>query len=211
MNSIGAANASWSQYAVDNNLTPEETQAGLDKIAKGDMPDNTNITKVIVNGYKDGVLVAGAWYIGPEVALGKAIASGALASGANGAYQSYDLSQPGNDNKMWDYKGSAASFTMGMLAPGRTYENIGIAFAGSIFSNGADMEKASIAAGSAGVGTALGIYAPKGVDKIIQNNVPGYVYDAFGGLGSEFLNGYTNNLVNPSAATTEQKNNGSGK
>ncbi|WP_227898033.1 hypothetical protein [Escherichia coli] len=35
---------------MDNNLTPEQTQAGLDKIAKGDMPDSTNITKVIVDG-----------------------------------------------------------------------------------------------------------------------------------------------------------------
>ncbi|BBR59204.1 MULTISPECIES: hypothetical protein [unclassified Klebsiella] len=44
--SIGAANASWNQYAVDNNLTPEETQAELDKIAKGDMPDSTNRKKL---------------------------------------------------------------------------------------------------------------------------------------------------------------------
>jgi filamentous hemagglutinin len=65
MDSIGAANASWNQYAVDNNLTPEETQAGLDKIAKGDMPDSTNITKVIVDGYQDGVMIAGAWYLVP--------------------------------------------------------------------------------------------------------------------------------------------------
>ncbi|WP_249941565.1 hypothetical protein [Escherichia coli] len=39
---------------MDNNLTPEQTQTGLDKIAKGDMPDSTNITKVIVDGYQDG-------------------------------------------------------------------------------------------------------------------------------------------------------------
>ncbi|EEV4502466.1 hypothetical protein EKE57_004651 [Escherichia coli] len=45
---------------MDNNLTPEQTQAGLDKIAKGDMPDSTNITKVIVDGYQDGVMIAGA-------------------------------------------------------------------------------------------------------------------------------------------------------
>src|SRR5471030_385971 len=53
----GKAVGSWNQYAVDNNLTPEQTQAGLDKLAKGDLPEGTNITKVIVNGYKDGVLI----------------------------------------------------------------------------------------------------------------------------------------------------------
>lgn len=35
--SNAAAATSWNKYAVDNNLTPEQTQAGLDKIAKGDM------------------------------------------------------------------------------------------------------------------------------------------------------------------------------
>ncbi|EPM9474700.1 hypothetical protein ACVQZV_003913 [Escherichia coli] len=49
---------------MGNNLTPEQTQAGLDKIAKGDMPDSINITKVIVDGYQDGVMIAGAWYLG---------------------------------------------------------------------------------------------------------------------------------------------------
>jgi len=48
--SNASAATSWNQYAVDNNLTPEEKQAGLNKIAEGDMPDSTNITKVIVEG-----------------------------------------------------------------------------------------------------------------------------------------------------------------
>ena len=87
MNSIGTANASWSQYAVDNNLTPEETQAGLDKIAKGDMPDSTNITKVIVDSYKDGVLIAGAAYLGPAASAGKVVGGVVIAETANGTYQ----------------------------------------------------------------------------------------------------------------------------
>lgn len=32
----GQAVASWNQYAQNNNLSPEQTQAGLDKLAKGD-------------------------------------------------------------------------------------------------------------------------------------------------------------------------------
>ncbi|WP_238981772.1 hypothetical protein [[Enterobacter] lignolyticus] len=56
----GQTATSWNQYDQDNNLSPEQTQAGLDKIAKGDMPDSTNITKVIVDGYQDGVMIAEA-------------------------------------------------------------------------------------------------------------------------------------------------------
>lgn len=36
MADYGQAAASWNQYAVDNNLSPEETQAGLNKLATGD-------------------------------------------------------------------------------------------------------------------------------------------------------------------------------
>jgi filamentous hemagglutinin len=71
LNDYGAAAASWNQYAVDKNLTPEQTQAGLDKLAKGDLPEGANITKVIVDGYKDGVLIAGAAYLGPAASLVK--------------------------------------------------------------------------------------------------------------------------------------------
>jgi filamentous hemagglutinin len=70
LNDYGAAAASWNQYAVDKNLTPEQTQAGLDKLAKGDLPEGANITKVIVDGYKDGVLIAGAAYL-PAASLVK--------------------------------------------------------------------------------------------------------------------------------------------
>jgi len=62
MMNYGQAVASWNQYAQDNNLTPEQTQAGIDKLVKGDLPEGANIAKVIVDGYKDGVLIAGAGY-----------------------------------------------------------------------------------------------------------------------------------------------------
>ena len=119
MMDYGQAMASWNQYAVDNNLTPEQNQAGLEKMAKGDLPEGANITKAIVEGYQDGVLVAGAWYLGPAASVGKVIGGGVLAWSANGGYQNNDLNKPGNENKSWDYLGSATSFTTGMLAPGR--------------------------------------------------------------------------------------------
>lgn len=73
-----------------------------DKLAKGDMPDGTNITKVIVNGYVDGALITGAWYIGPAASGGKVVGGELVAEIANGTYQWFDLSQPSNEKKNWD-------------------------------------------------------------------------------------------------------------
>ncbi|BDW67129.1 hypothetical protein JNE141411_47250 (plasmid) [Escherichia coli] len=130
MVSYGQAVSSWNQYADANNLTPEQKQAGLDKIAKGELPEGANISKVIVDGYKDGVLIAGAWYLGPAASVGKVIGGGVIAEIANGTYQWFDLSQPGNENKNWDWKSSASAGITGMLAPGRTVgQNVGLRWA----------------------------------------------------------------------------------
>ncbi|EPS5287817.1 VENN motif pre-toxin domain-containing protein, partial [Escherichia coli] len=152
MVSYGQAVASWNQYADANNLTPEQKQAGLDKLTKGELPEGANISKVIVDGYKDGVLIAGAWYLGPAVSVGKAAVGGVTSAAVNGGFQWYGLSQPGSENQSWDYKGSASSFMTGMLAPGRTVTaNTAIALGGSVFSDGANIKSQS--------GTALGAYA----------------------------------------------------
>ncbi|EEV0525106.1 adhesin [Escherichia coli] len=171
---------------MGNNLTPEQTQAGLDKIAKGDMSDSINITKVIVDGHQDGVMIAGAWYLGPAASAGKVLGGGLLGLAANSGYQFYDLNQPQNANKSWDYLGSATSFTTGMMAPGRgVLANTGIAMGG-----------------------AFGKYAPVGVDKVLNaNNIPNFVYDAIGGVGREFINGFTKEaLNNPSEEKSGAKN-----
>ncbi|HFH0422643.1 TPA: hypothetical protein ACGHLA_000594 [Salmonella enterica subsp. enterica serovar Bovismorbificans] len=74
----GAAAQSWNQYAEASGLTPEQKQAGLDKLAKGDLPEGANITKAIVEGYQDGVMIAGAWYLGPAASVGKVIGGGVI-------------------------------------------------------------------------------------------------------------------------------------
>lgn len=183
--SNAAAATSWNKYAVDNNLTPEQTQAGLDKIAKGDMPDSTNITKVIVDGYQDGVMIAGAWYLGPAASAGKVLGGGLLGLAANSGYQVYDLNQPQNANKSWDYLGSATSFTTGMMAPGRgVLANTGIAMGG-----------------------AFGKYAPTAVGKILGNDpVPGFIYELGGGAVSEFTNGIIKDFNNPQAPEKKKIN-----
>ncbi|AYU97689.1 filamentous hemagglutinin N-terminal domain-containing protein (plasmid) [Enterobacter cloacae] len=203
--SNAAAATSWNKYAVDNNLTPEQKQAGLDKIAKGDMPDSTNITKVIVDGYQDGVMIAGAWYLGPAASAGKVLGGGLLGLAANSGYQVYDLNQPQNANKSWDYLGSATSFTTGMMAPGRgVLANTGIAMGGAFFTDGPNTVSLAGAGIGAGLGGAIGKYAPFIVTKTIGNDpIPSTAYDFIGGVTSEFTNGFIKDLNNP-----PQKNEG---
>ncbi|HFD1506377.1 TPA: VENN motif pre-toxin domain-containing protein, partial [Escherichia coli] len=204
--SNAAAATSWNKYAVDNNLTPEQTQAGLDKIAKGDMPDSTNITKVIVDGYQDGVMIAGAWYLGPAASAGKVLGGGLLGLAANSGYQVYDLNQPQNANKSWDYLGSATSFTTGMMAPGRgVLANTGIAMGGAFFTDGPNTASLAGAGIGAGLGGAFGKYAPTAVGKILGNDpVPGFIYELGGGAVSEFTNGIIKDFNNPQASEKKE-------
>ncbi|WP_448196031.1 hemagglutinin repeat-containing protein [Raoultella planticola] len=203
LNDYGAAAASWNQYAVDKNLTPEQTQAGLDKLAKGDLPEGANITKVIVDGYKDGVLIAGAAYLGPAASVGKVVGGAAIAEIANGTYQWFDInseknqSLPENQQKTWDYKGSISAGITGALAPGRgIWQNAGLAAGGAIFSDGADMSSVGIATTGALLGGNFGKYAPGVINSITGKEVPGFIFDTVGSLGTEFLGGYTKELLN---------------
>ena len=204
--SNAAAATSWNKYAVDNNLTPEQTQAGLDKIVKGDMPDSTNITKVIVDSYQDGVMIAGAWYLGPAASVGKVIGGGVIAEIANGSYQWFDLSQPGNENKSWDWKSSASAGITGMLAPGRTIgQNVGIAAGSAFFTDGPDAGSIGGAAAGAWAGGLFGEYAPGIVNSVTGKEIPGFVYDYWGGVASEFSSGLIKDLSKPKESTKEKK------
>ncbi|WP_413453517.1 VENN motif pre-toxin domain-containing protein [Erwinia persicina] len=183
----GQAVASWDQYAQDNNLTPEQKQAGLDKLAQGDLPEGANITKVIVNGYKDGVLIAGAAYLGPAASVGKAVGGAVIAEIANGSYQWFDLSQPGNENKTWDYKGSLSTGITGALAPGRgVWQNVGMAAGGSVFTDGPDIGSVGGAALGAWAGGKFGELAP----------FPGEINDLFGGIGGEIISNKVKDKIN---------------
>ncbi|MFK0591176.1 hemagglutinin repeat-containing protein, partial [Escherichia coli] len=188
MVSYGQAVASWNQYADANNLTPEQKQAGLDKLAKGELPEGANISKVIVDGYKDGVLIAGAWYLGPAVSVGKAAVGGVTSAAVNGGFQWYGLSQPGSENQSWDYKGSASSFMTGMLAPGRTVTaNTAIALGGSVFSDGANIKSQSGTALGAYAGGYVGEYFPVILRPVLGNSAS-TVGDIGGGFVSELIN-----------------------
>ncbi|ELG5994866.1 hemagglutinin repeat-containing protein [Escherichia coli] len=206
MVSYGQAVASWNQYADANNLTPEQKQAGLDKLAKGELPDGANISKVIVDGYKDGVLIAGAWYLGPAASVGKVIGGGVIAEIANGTYQWFDLSQPGNENKNWDWKSSASAGITGMLAPGRTVgQNVGIAMGSAFFTDGPNAGAIGGAAAGAWAGGLFGEYAPGIVNSVTGKGIPGFVYDYWGGVASEFSSGFIKDLNKPKGSSEDKK------
>ncbi|MCH4997532.1 VENN motif pre-toxin domain-containing protein, partial [Pectobacterium carotovorum] len=124
---------------VLNPITEEERQYAMHRLVTGVMPEGQDISKAIVNGYTNGVLIAGAWYLGPAAALGKVVVGSALSGGANAAYQWYDLSQPSNKNKTYDYWSTTAALVTGGLAPGRgVITNTGIAMGSAVFTDGPD-------------------------------------------------------------------------
>ncbi len=202
----GAAAQSWNQYAEASGLTPEQKQAGLDKLAKGDLPEGANITKAIVEGYQDGVMIAGAWYLGPAASVGKVIGGGVIAEIANGSYQWFDLSLPGNENKSWDWKSSASAGITGMLAPGRTIgQNVGIAARSAFFTDGPDTGSIGGAAAGAWAGGLFGEYAPGIVNSVTGKEFPGFIFDATGAFGSEFLGGYIKDVSNNNRLPSNEK------
>ncbi|MFC0075287.1 glycine zipper domain-containing protein, partial [Samsonia erythrinae] len=91
----------------------------------------------------------------------KVAVGSALSGGANAAYQWYDLSQPGNENKTYDYWSTTAALVTGGLAPGRNIlPNVGIAMGSAVFTDGPD-KGAIIGAGmGAWSGGLVGKYAP---------------------------------------------------
>ena len=150
------------------------------------MPESANIAKVIVDGYKDGVLMAGAGYLGPAASVGKAVGGAVIAEIANGSYQWFDMNKPGNEDKNWDYKGSASAGITGALAPGRgIWQNVGIAAGGAIFTDGPDAGAVGSSAAGAWVGGKFGEYAPGVVNSVIGKELPGFIYDVGGAFATE--------------------------
>lgn len=196
----------------------EQIQAGLDILAKGDLPEGANTTKVIVDGYKDGVLIAGATYLGPAASIGKVVGGAAIAEIANGTYQWFDINSeknqglPENQQKTWDYKGSISAEITGALAPGRSiWQNAGLAAGGAIFSDGAKMSSVGIAITGAWLGGIFGKYAPGVINSITGKEVPGFIFDTVGSLGTEFLGGYTKELLNKPVQKDTSKQDNEGK
>ena len=95
-----------------------------------------------------------------------------------------------------------------LLAPGRgSWQNVGIATGGTVLSGGPDISSIGIAASGAWLGGMFGKYAPGVVDSVTGKDTPGFIYDAVGSLGTEFLGGYTKNLLNPQGSKNKPEDN----
>jgi filamentous hemagglutinin len=148
---------SWNQFAVDNNLSPEQIQAGLDRIAKGDLPEGANITKAIVEGYQDGVFMAGAFYLGPTIAIGKGITGAVIGGGANSAFQYMNMA-PGSE---FSYYSAAVAAGAGYLAPGyKIGGNTLINMGGAFMTDGPSLSGQGGAIAGSVFGGGFGKYAP---------------------------------------------------
>ncbi|SER21979.1 filamentous hemagglutinin [Rosenbergiella nectarea] len=200
MADYGQSASSLAMSMAQQGATPDEINTALSQHVKGDLPERANITKAIVEGYTDGLLIAGAWYLGPAASVGKVIGGGIIAEIANGSYQWFDLSRPGNENKSWDWKSSVSSGISGMLAPGRTVQqNVGIAVGGAVFTDGPDMGSVGGAALGAWAGGKFGGLAPGAVGKITgANHIPEFIYDVIGAGGSEVVGGFTKDMIKAS-------------
>ncbi|GAB7449285.1 hypothetical protein OUHCRE12_37310 [Enterobacter kobei] len=158
MMDYGMAATSWNQYAEDNGLSAEEKQAGLDKLSKGDLPEEANITKAILEGYQDGVFMAGAIYLGPTVAVGKGVTGAVIGGGANSLFQYMSMS-PGSE---FSYYSAAVAAGAGYLAPGyKIGGNTLINMGGAFMTDGPSLTGQGGAIAGSLAGGYFGKYAPK--------------------------------------------------
>lgn len=186
---------SWVQYVQDNNISQEQNQAGPDKLAKGDLPEGANIPKVIVEAYKDGVLAAGAAYLGSTASIGKVAVSTVIAGIANGSYQLLYMSSPGNEGKTYDYWSTATAAATGAMAPGRgIWANTGIAAGSAVFTDGPDAGAVGGAVAGSVAGGYFGEYAP-GLLKPALGISSGFWAEIGGAYTSEILGDATKDAI----------------
>ena len=202
MADYGQGASSLGSSMVNSGATLEEVNAALSKNAKGDLPEGANITKVIVEGYTDGVLIAGAWYLGTAASVGKVVAGAMIAEIANGTYQWVDINSEANKSlpeyqqKTWDYWGSASAAVTGALAPGRgALPNLGITLGGAVFTDGPD--NGAFAGAGAGwmFGTGVGFIASP-VFSPVLGSAAAPAGDIIGALGGEFISNAVKDEVN---------------
>ncbi|WP_240152576.1 hypothetical protein [Erwinia amylovora] len=82
LQSYGQAVASWDQYAETNGLTPEQKQAGLNKLAQGDLPAGQNAATGLITAWGAGMSAVVAPVLLPSGATAGSILAGGVISGA---------------------------------------------------------------------------------------------------------------------------------
>lgn len=112
----------------------------------------------------------------------------------NGTYQWFDLSKTGNENKSWDYWGSASAGITGALAPGRSvWQNAGIAAGGAFFRDGPD--KGAFAGAGWLFGTTVSVIAPPVLNPVLDPD-SGFVSDVISSIGGEFIGNKIKDKIN---------------
>ncbi|ORM75474.1 VENN motif pre-toxin domain-containing protein, partial [Pantoea eucrina] len=202
MTDYGQSASTLGTSLANSGVKAEEINAALSKNAQGDLPEGANITKVIVDGYMDGVLIAGAAYIGPAASAGKIIGGAVIAEIANGTYQWFDINNdknkmlPENKQKAWDYRGSASAAVTGGLAPGRgIWANAGITAGGTLFTDGPDKGALTGAGAGWAFGSAVSLVAPPLFNPVLgSGSAP--VGDIIGSIGGEFISNAVKDEIN---------------
>lgn len=149
---------------------------------------------------KAGVYVIGVTYIGPAASVGHVITGASINTMANTAYQWFDITRVGNENKSLDYCGTVNAAVTGAVSPGRGIkDNIGIAIGSSLMIDDFRLDKEAISGTGAALG-GYGRYAPEVVGKAFgDGKVPEFIFEAASALGSEFFTGFANKNIDNNA------------
>ncbi|QIX97643.1 hemagglutinin repeat-containing protein [Cedecea sp. FDAARGOS_727] len=193
MDSYGASVASWGQYAENNNLTPEQKQAGLDKLARGDLPEGQSPATGLLKAWGAGASTVVAPVLLPATATaGSVIAAGAIGGSAN-VFNQLNSGEP--------FSATDALIATGIsgLTQGRGFwfteaASITGAYAGAKL-QGKDVTAPMI---GAGFGTLSGAGIGKGVERL-QTAIPFTIPKLTGAVaesaGSEYIGSAVQNLA----------------
>ncbi len=199
-----AINAAWNQYAVDNNLTPEETQAGLNKIAKGDMPAGQAPATGLITAWGAGATTVVAPVLLPATATAGSVIGASAIGGSANVFNQLNSGGP--------FSATDALIATGIsgLTQGKGFwfteaASITGAYAGAQL-QGKDATAPMI---GAGLGTLGGAAIGKGVERLQtatpQFNIPKLTGAVAESAGSEYLGSSAQNLAEKIQRKLEKK------
>jgi len=172
------------EQMVQEGKSAEEINAALKDFSQGDLPEGANITKAIVEGYQDGVFIAGAFYLAPEIALAKGITGAVIGGGANSAFQYMNMA-PGGE---FSYYSAAVATGAGYLAPGyKIGGNTLINMGGAFMTDGPSLSGQGGAIAGSVFGGGFGKYAPDLIAPY-AGNASGFIGDIGGAFTFEYFN-----------------------
>lgn len=194
MTDYGQAVASWDQYAQTNGLTAEQKQAGLAKLAQGDLPAGQNPATGLLTAWGAGATNVVAPILLPATAtVGSVIGAGAIGGSANVFNQ---LNNGGH------FSATDALIATGIsgLTQGKGFWFTEIASVSGAYLGAKLQEKDTTAPMiGAGLGTLGGATIGKGLERL-QTTIPQFTIPRITGAvaesaGSEYLGSSAQNLA----------------